>query len=57
MFFLVWTLVTGFFGQNFKYLTDHIDTGAAFAAYEIGALLIPTIILAGLFYWRRNDWR
>ncbi len=43
MFFLIWTLVTGFFGQNFGYLTEHIDSKAAFFGYEIGALLIPSV--------------
>jgi magnesium transporter len=56
VFFLVWTLVTGFFGQNFQYLTDHVDTKGAFYGYEIGALVIPTIVLAGLLWWRRKDW-
>ena len=56
MFFLIWTLVTGFFGQNFGYLVNHIDTKEAFLAYEIGALVIPTIILAAVLYWRRRDW-
>lgn len=56
MFFLIWTLVTGFFGQNFKYLTDHIDTRAAFFAYEGGALLLPTVILVALLYRKRKDW-
>jgi magnesium transporter len=56
MFFLVWTLVTGFFGQNFGYLTRHIDSRGAFFAYEIGALLIPTVVLAVVLYVRRKDW-
>lgn len=56
VFFLVWTLVTGFFGQNFEYLTRHIDSAGAFFAYEIGGLLVPTVILAALLYWRRSDW-
>jgi magnesium transporter len=55
-FFLVWTLVTGFFGQNFGYLTRHIDSKSAFLGYELGALVVPTVILAALFYWRRKDW-
>jgi magnesium transporter len=56
MFFLIWTLVTGFFGQNFGYLTRHIDTKGAFLAYELGALVVPTIVLAAVLYWRRKDW-
>jgi magnesium transporter len=56
MFFLIWTLVTGFFGQNFGYLTRHIDTEHAFFAYEIGALLVPTLVLALILYVRRKDW-
>ncbi len=56
MFFLIWTLVTGFFGQNFQFLTDHIDTKGAFFAYEIGALLLPTVILVVILYRKRKDW-
>ncbi len=56
MFFLIWTLVTGFFGQNFGYLTEHIDSKGAFFAYELGALLLPTVILAIVLYRRRRDW-
>ena len=29
-FFLVWSFVTSFFGQNFGWLVDHIDTIEAF---------------------------
>jgi magnesium transporter len=55
-FFLIWTLVTGFFGQNFAYLEKHIDTKGAFFAYETGALLLPTIVLAIVLWRRRKDW-
>jgi len=44
------TFVTGFFGQNFSWLTDHISGGAAFAAYGIGGLVVPLIVL---FLWLR----
>ena len=56
MFFLIWTLVTGFFGQNFGYLTEsHRLQGSDFFVFEIGALLIPTIILAAVSAtWRRK---
>ena len=33
-FFLIWTLVTSFFGQNFGWLTDHIDSFEAFLLYD-----------------------
>jgi magnesium transporter len=56
MFFLIWTLVTGFFGQNFGYLTRHIDSKGAFFAYELGALFIPTVVLAVVLWVRRKDW-
>jgi magnesium transporter len=49
--FLPLTFVTGFFGQNFRWLVDHIDTFAAFAIYGIGGLVLP---LALLFLWLRR---
>ena len=56
MFFLIWTLVTGFFGQNFGYLVDSIDSKRDFVLFEAGALLLPTVILAAVLWWRRRDW-
>lgn len=56
MFFLIWTLVTGFFGQNFGYLVDSIDTKRDFILYELGSLVVPTIALAVVLWWRRRDW-
>ena len=56
MFFLIWTLVTGFFGQNFGYLVDNIDTRRDFLLLEIGTLVVPTVLLAGVLWWRRRDW-
>ena len=55
-FFLAWTLVTGFFGQNFGWLVDHIDTGRDFAIFGLGTLLVPTAVLAVLFWFKRHDW-
>ncbi|HXF21580.1 MAG TPA: magnesium and cobalt transport protein CorA [Streptosporangiaceae bacterium] len=49
--FLPLTFVTGFFGQNFRWLVDHIDGWAAFTVYGIGGLLVP---LALLFWWLRR---
>ena len=47
-FFLIWTLVTSFFGQNFGWLTDHIASFEAFAIYETVGLVIPTVLAADL---------
>ena len=55
-FFLVWTLVTGFFGQNFGWLVDNVDTRHDFLVFGLGSLLAPTVVLAGLLWWRRRDW-
>jgi magnesium transporter len=55
-FFLIWTLVTSFFGQNFKWLTDHIDTLEAFVIYEALGLVLPTLIAAVIFWRRRREW-
>jgi len=55
-FFLVWTLVTGFFGQNFGWLVRNIDTRHAFLVYGLGALIVPTVIIGTLFWVKRKDW-
>ena len=55
-FFLAWTLVTGFFGQNFGFLVRHIDTRHAFLIYGVGGLVIPTVIIGTLFWVKRKDW-
>ena len=53
-FFLVWTLVTSFFGQNFGWLTDHIDSLAAFVLYD-GLDAGRPDVLAGIYFWRRRE--
>ena len=55
-FFLIWTLVTSFFGQNFKWLTDHIDSFEAFVIYETLGLILPTVLAAIYFWRRRREW-
>jgi magnesium transporter len=54
--FVAWTLVTGFFGQNFGWLVRSIDSRRDFFGYGIGALLIPTVVLGVYFWRRREDW-
>jgi magnesium transporter len=54
--FVLWTLVTGFFGQNFGWLVDHIDSRGDFLVYGVGALVLPTAVLLTLFWVKRHDW-
>ena len=55
-FFLIWTLVTSFFGQNFGWLVRHISTPQAFVGYGLGGLVIPTLLAAAYFWGRRREW-
>jgi magnesium transporter len=54
--FVLWTLVTGFFGQNFKWLTDHVESRGSFLFLGVGGLVVPTVILLTLFWVKRRDW-
>jgi magnesium transporter len=54
--FVVWTVVTGFFGQNFGWLVKSIDTRHDFLIYGVGALVVPTVVLLTLFWIKRDDW-
>ena len=54
--FVVWTLITGFFGQNFPFLVNHISGLNHFLLFGVGGLVVPTIVLGGLFWVKRHDW-
>jgi magnesium transporter len=49
--FLPLAFVTGFFGQNFKWMTDHIQSFAAFAGFGVGALIVSAL---ALYIWFRR---
>ena len=55
-FFLAWTLVTGFFGQNFGWLVNDISSKHDFLVYGVGGLVIPTLVIGTLFWVKRKDW-
>ena len=55
-FFVVWTLITGFFGQNFGWLVRHVESETAFLVYGVGGLVVPTVILGTVLWVKRRDW-
>jgi magnesium transporter len=54
--FIVWTLITGFFGQNFGWLVSNVDSRHDFLLFGVGGLVVPTVVLATLFWVKRRDW-
>jgi magnesium transporter len=54
--FVIYTVVTGFFGQNFGWLVDSIDSKRDFLVYGVGGITVPTVILLTLFWVKRRDW-
>ncbi|MEA2286909.1 MAG: magnesium transporter, partial [Solirubrobacteraceae bacterium] len=47
--FLPLTFITGFFGQNFGWMVEHINSGADFAVYGLGSLVVSGLILVAWF--------
>ncbi|HYK71143.1 MAG TPA: magnesium and cobalt transport protein CorA [Streptosporangiaceae bacterium] len=43
--FLPLTFITGFFGQNFKWMTDHIESRLAFLVFGVCGLAVPLVLL------------
>ena len=47
--FLPLSFVVGFFGMNFGWMVDHVDSFAAFAAYGLGSILASGAVIFLLF--------
>jgi magnesium transporter len=47
--FVPLTIVTGFFGMNFGWLVDRIDTLWAFLLFGIGGMIVPVLAALALF--------
>jgi magnesium transporter len=54
--FIVSTLVTGFFGQNFGWLVRNISSRSDFLIFGVGGLVVPVLIAASVLWIKRNDW-
>jgi magnesium transporter len=54
--FVLWTLITGFFGQNFAWLVKNISTRQDFLIFGVGTLVALTLLLGAAFWVKRRDW-
>jgi magnesium transporter len=52
--FLPLTFVTGFFGQNFGWMVEHVGSAAAFFVFGIGAQALTLALLYA--YFKRQGW-
>ncbi len=52
--FLPLTFITGFFGQNFRWLVNKIDSPVAFFVFGLGGLVVPLALLFLWLRWRRS---
>ena len=50
--FLPLAFVVGFFGQNFKWMTDHLESFAAFAVFGIGGVVVAGV---AIYLWFRRS--
>lgn len=53
--FLPLTFITGFFGMNFEWMIDQVDTAAAFWLLGVGSIMMLLIALAYLLRNRRPE--
>jgi magnesium transporter len=54
--FIVTTLVTGFFGQNFGWLVRNISSRTDFLIFGVGGLAVPIAIAGAVLWIKRDDW-
>ena len=55
-FFVVWTLITGFFGQNFGWLVRNVESRTDFLVFGVGGLVVPSVVLVAVLWVKRHDW-